>query len=228
MVPIDSAHSDSENPRLLDALAAGNSSTRLKAALAIGSRPEPGFVDVLVARCAIEPDFFVRDMLTWALTRLPAEITVPKLRAELRSARAQARSQALHTLSKIGDRSAWPAITPSLLHDTDDEVARTAWRAAVVLVPDEEKGALAAELATQFGRGDRQVRLSLSRALAALGDVVEPILRTAMAHHDPTVRAHAGATERLLHDPDAGFDLAVDEATRVVALGPHREETSEC
>ncbi|MFG2104387.1 HEAT repeat domain-containing protein [Micromonospora echinaurantiaca] len=228
MVPIDSAHSDSENRRLLDALAAGNSSTRLKAALAIGSRPEPGFVDALVARCAVEPDFFVRDMLTWALTRLPAQITVPKLRAELRSARAQARSQALHTLSKIGDRSAWPAITPSLLHDTDDEVARTAWRAAVVLVPDDEKGALAAALATQFGRGDRQVRLSLSRALAALGDVVEPILRTAMAHHDPTVRAHAGATERLLRDPDAGFDLGVDEARRVVALGPHREETREC
>ncbi|MFI5488308.1 HEAT repeat domain-containing protein [Micromonospora echinaurantiaca] len=228
MVPIDSAHRDVQDTRLLDALAAGNSSTRLKAALAIGSRPEPGLVDALVARCAVEPDFFVRDMLTWALTRLPAQITVPKLRAELRSARAQARSQALHTLSKIGDRSVWPAITPSLLHDTDDEVARTAWRAAVVLVPDEEKGALAAELATQFGRGDRQVRLSLSRALAALGDVVEPILRTAMAHHDPTVRAHAGATERLLRDPDAGFDLAVDEARRVVALGPHREETSEC
>ncbi|WP_449560160.1 HEAT repeat domain-containing protein [Micromonospora echinaurantiaca] len=228
MVPIDSAHRDVQHTRLLDALAAGNSSTRLKAALAIGSRPEPGLVDALVARCAVEPDFFVRDMLTWALTRLPAQITVPKLRAELRSARAQARSQALHTLSKIGDRSAWPAITPSLLHDTDDEVARTAWRAAVVLVPDEEKGALAAELATQFGRGDRQVRLSLSRALAALGDVVEPILRTAMAHRDPTVRAHAGATERLLRDPDAGFDLAVDEARRVVALGPHREETSEC
>uniref|UniRef100_UPI0018EEBF30 HEAT repeat domain-containing protein n=1 Tax=Micromonospora sp. S4605 TaxID=1420897 RepID=UPI0018EEBF30 len=225
---MDSAHRDVQDTRLLDALAAGNSSTRLKAALAIGSRPEPGLVDALVARCAVEPDFFVRDMLTWALTRLPAQITVPKLRAELRSARAQARSQALHTLSKIGDRSAWPAITPSLLHDTDDEVARTAWRAAVVLVPDEEKGALAAELATQFGRGDRQVRLSLSRALAALGDVVEPILRTAMAHHDPTVRAHAGATERLLRDPDAGFDLAVDEARRVVALGPHREETSEC
>jgi HEAT repeat protein len=183
---------------------------------------------VLVARCAIEPNFFVRDMLTWALTRLPPEITVPKLRAELRSAHAQARSQALHTLSKIGDRSVWPAITRSLLHDADDEVARAAWRAAVVLVPDEEKGALAAELATQFGRGDREVRLSLSRALAALGDVVEPILRTAMAHHDPTVRVHASATERLLRDPDAAFDLAVDEAKRVVALGPHREGTTAC
>ena len=201
------------NPQqLLDALAAGNSSRRLAAALAAGTRPEAGFVDALVARCAIEPDFFVRDMLTWALTRLPPEITVPRLRAELRSDRVQARSQALHTLSKIGDRSAWPAITRSLLHDADDEVARSAWRAAVVLVPDGEREGLAAELATELGRGDREIRLSLSRALVALGDVVEPVLRTAMASRDPAVRAHADATQRLLRDPDAGFDLAVDEA----------------
>jgi HEAT repeat protein len=214
--------------RLLGALAAGNSSRRLAAALAIGTHPEPGFIDALIERCAIEPDFFVRDMLTWALTRHPPEITIPKLCAELRSEHAQARSQALHTLSKIADPAAWPAITRSLLHDADDEVARSAWRAAVVLVPPEATENLAAELAMQFGRGDLEVRLSLSRALVALGDVVEPALRTAMASHDPTVRAHAGATERLLLDPDAGFDLAVDQARRVVALGPDREETTTC
>lgn len=224
MVPINSRHWNSPDTRLRDALAAGNSSTRLKAALAIGTRPAPDFIDALVARCAIEPDFFVRDMLTWALTRHPSEITVPKLCAELSSERAQARSQALHTLSKIGDKDAWPALTRSLLHDSDDDVARSAWRAAVVLVPDGEKAVLAAELASQLGRGDRDVRLSLSRALLALGDVIEPILEAATASHDPTVRAHASATRRLLHDPDAGFDLAVDEARRVVALGPDRKE----
>ncbi|MFF0531723.1 HEAT repeat domain-containing protein [Nocardia amikacinitolerans] len=227
MVPINS-HRNAQDTRLLDALADGNSSTRLKAAMAIGTHPAPAFVDVLVERCAIEPDFFVRDMLTWALTRLPPEVTVPKLRAELVSGRAQARSQALHTLSKIGNENAWPAITRSLLHDTDDEVARSAWRAAVVLAPEGEKQELAAELATEWGRGDREVRLSLSRALVALGDVIEPILRAAMASHDPTVRAHANATRQLLHDPDAGFDLAVDEARRVVALGPDRKEEAAC
>jgi hypothetical protein len=30
-------------------------------------------------------------------------------------------------------REAWPAITRSLLRDSDDEVARSAWRAAVAL-----------------------------------------------------------------------------------------------
>jgi hypothetical protein len=36
------------------------------------------------------------------------------------------------------------------------------------------------------------------------------------------VQAHARATETLLRDPEAGFDAAVAEATRVVALGPDR------
>jgi HEAT repeat protein len=228
VVPINSPHRNSPDTRLLDALGAGNSSTRLQAALAAGTHPDPELIDTLVARCAIEPDFFVRDMLTWALTRFPAEITVPRLRAELRSERAQARSQALHTLSKIGDATAWPAITRSLLHDADDEVARSAWRAAVVLVPAEEQKWLAAELAAQLGRGDRNVRLSLSRALVALGDVIEPVLQTGLASLDPTVRAHARATQRLLLDPDAGFDPDVDEAKRIVALGPERVEGTAC
>lgn len=208
------------NTHPIAALAAGDASTRLKAALAIGSNPEPGLADTLIARCAIDPDFYVRDMLTWALTRLPSEITVPKLLAELRSERTQARSQALHTLSKIKDSSAWPAITRSLLRDPDDEVARSAWRAAVVLAPDGQEKALAEELAAQLGRGGRQVQLSLSRALVTLGEeAVGPVLRKAMACGDPGVRAHARATERLLRDPDAGSENAVNEAKRIFALG---------
>lgn len=216
----NSTGSNSPDARLRDALSAGQSSTRLHAALAAGTNPNPELLDALVARCAVEPDFFVRDMLTWALNRLPSEITVPRLCAELRAERAQARSQALHTLSKIGDRSAWPAITRSLLHDPDDEVARSAWRAAVILVPDGEQERLTVELVAQLGRGDRNVKLSLSRALVALGDAIEPALRAGLASDDSTVRAHAHATELLLHDPEAGFDTAIDEANRIVALGP--------
>jgi HEAT repeat protein len=201
-------------------LAADDESVRLKAALAAGSYPQPGLLDVLVERCAVEPDFYVRDMLTWALLRLPPEITVPRLIDELRSERAQARSQALHTLSKIKHAGAWPAITRSLLRDADDEVARSAWRAAVVLVPNGQEKELAEELAAQLGRGDRDVQLSLSRALVALGEeVIEPLLRTAAASADPAVQAHARATERILRDPGAGSERAVDAAKRRFVLG---------
>ena len=204
---------------VIAALAAENGSTRLRAALAIGSNPEPGLIDILIARCAIEPDFYVRDMLTWALTRFPSEITVPRLLGELRSQSAQARSQALHTLSKIKDCRAFSAITQSLLCDPDDDVARSAWRAAVILVPDGQKSELAAELAAQFGRGGRELQLSLSRAFVALGaEAVEPVLRKAMVSDAPGVRAHAIATERLLTDPHAGSELAIHEAKRQFAL----------
>ncbi|GAA4973929.1 HEAT repeat domain-containing protein [Actinoplanes utahensis] len=206
---------------LVRALGAADASVRLRAVLAVGTDADPGLVDALVTRCAVEPDFFVRDMLTWALTRLPAAVTVPRLVVETRSEVARARAQALHTLSKIGDRGAWAAVTPVLLRDDDDEVARTAWRAAVALVPDGERVVLAEELGSQLGRGDRRMRLSLSRALAGLGaEVVEPVVAVALGSADPVVRAHAAATRRLLVDPEAGFEVAVDEAIRVVALGP--------
>nr|WP_231618732.1 HEAT repeat domain-containing protein [Nonomuraea sp. SBT364] len=210
---------DIDPVRALEALEHGHASVRLRAAMAVGTAPDPRYVGPLVRRCAIEPDFPVRDMLTWALTRHAASLTVPQLLRELGSQGAQARSQALHTLSKIGDRRAWPAITRELLADADDEVARSAWRAAVVLVPEDEKPGLAAALSAQLGRGGRETQLSLSRALAALGEVSTPMLSAAAAHPDPRVRAHAIATRRLLDDPGTGFEYAIEEAKRIVALG---------
>lgn len=209
---------DTNRMRAVQGLENSNSSVRLQAALAVGAAPDPRFIDRLIERCATEPDFYVRDMLTWALTRHSPSLTTPKLVDQLRSGRAQARSQALHTLSKIGDRRVWPAITRALLTDADDEVARGAWRAAVVLVPEGEEPALAAVLATQLGRGGRETQLSLSRALVALGEVSMPTLRAAMTDPDPRVRQHAIATQRLLRDPDAGFESTIEEAKRVVIL----------
>ncbi|MFJ8032246.1 MULTISPECIES: HEAT repeat domain-containing protein [unclassified Streptomyces] len=222
---ISTQETDAE--RALQGLEDGRASVRLRAALALGTAPEPRFVDKLVQRSAVEPEFFVRDMLTWALTRHPVDTTLPALLREVRAKSAQARSQALHTLSKIGDPRAWPAITSTLLSDPDIEVARSAWRAAVVLVPEGEEHALATVLVTQLGRGGRETHLSLSRALVALGDV--PPLLAATTAPDPVVRAHALATRRLLRDPDAGFACAIEEAKRVVALGgPGQEGRQAC
>lgn len=209
--------------RYMKADLAEKASTRLKEVLAMGSRPHPDQVGTLVSRCATEPDFYVRDMLTWALTRHPPELVVPRLLAELHSPIAQARSQALHTLSKIKDASTWPAITSALLRDADDEVAKSAWRAAVILVPDGQKKDLAVQLGSQLGRGDRQVHLSLSRSLIALGEeAIAPVLRAAMAGNDAAVRAHAIATEKLLRNPDAAFTTDVDEARRTFVITKER------
>ncbi|MFW0785894.1 HEAT repeat domain-containing protein [Gordonia sp. CPCC 206044] len=203
---------------IVAALGADDASRRLRAALDAGTAADQDFADALVARCRVEPDFFVRDMLTWALCRLPAGPTVETLLGELESVNPQARAQALHTLSKIGDRRAMPAVV-SLLHDPDDEVARSAWRAAVVLVATGGQARLANALAEEFARGDRDTWLSLSRAFVALGDHAEATVAAHCAHPDPSVRAHAEATRRLMRDPDAAFEVSLDEARRVRAVG---------
>lgn len=219
VVPINPTSRTPRNTRVADALAAPDASVRLQAALAVGSNPDAGFLEVLVERCAVEPDFFVRDMLSWALTRLSPDITLPRVRQELESELAQARSQALHVLSKIGDERAWVWITRDLLRDADDDVARTAWRVAVALVPEDAREELLEELVLQLGRGDREVQLSLSRSLVGLGAVVESALRQAAVDPDLSVAAHAQATELLRQDPQTGFDAAIDEAKRAIALG---------
>lgn len=217
---MNTTNETTQTDRIANALEAKDSSVRLQAAMAAGSQPDPELLDTLIERCAVEPDFFVRDMLSWALIRLPAEITLPRVRKELDSERTQARSQALHTLSKIKDKSAWPWITREMLRDPDDEVARTAWRVSVVLVPDEERKNLSEELVLHLGRGDRDTQLSLSRSLVDLGHVIESALEKAAQNPDASVAAHAKATKTLLHDPEAGFDSATDEAKRVVLMGP--------
>lgn len=191
---------------LTEALAAGGSSERLQAALAAGTRPEAAYLEPLVARCAIEPDFYVRDMLTWALMRLPGELVLPRIIAELDAGAPQARSQALHTLSKLRDERAWPAITASHLHDPDDEVARAAWRTAAGLVPEEQRSRLAEELASELGRGGLEVMRSLSRAFVELGETATPALEAAATGEGIAAR-HAGATLRLLGDPGSTFFL---------------------
>ena len=202
--------------RLRAALTAESASDRLQAALSAGTHPNPAFVEALVERCAVETDFYVREMLTWALVRHPASIAVPLVIDQTRSQLPQARSQALHTLSKIGDPLGWEAITPALLLDADDDVARTAWRAAVVLVPEQREGELATTLSALLGRGGRDSKLSLTRALAELGDAAWPALNEASTHPNLDVRIHAAATARIIDDPDEGFDSAMYEATKSV------------
>ena len=61
MAPMDYAGSDL---RLGAALQAETSSARLNSALVAGTNPDPRFVELLLERSAVEPDFFMRDPRT--------------------------------------------------------------------------------------------------------------------------------------------------------------------
>ena len=179
---------------LQELLNSPNQSVRLKAALAAGTYPNPDQIDILILQCASESDFFVRDTLSWALMRHDQTSVVAQLKIELKSENSQARSQALHTLSKIGDKENYVLITRDLLLDSDDFVASTAWRSASVLVPDEDKPALVDLLISQLGRGDSDTQFGLTRFLCAIGEpIVAPLMQAAQSA-DEIVRTQAEFT----------------------------------
>lgn len=206
------------NANWLAALGSEDTALRLKAVMFAGQRPDAAQIEPLVALCRVEQDFYVRDTLTWALIMHDRDTVLDRVLEELASPIAQARAQALHTITKIGDRRAWPSITRELLLDEDEAVARTAWRAASGLVPDGERAELVAVLATQFGRGDRTTRIGLSRAFSVLGPEFLPVVARLKLSDDPGVRQHAAATERLIRNPDERFEDAIAAADRIVNL----------
>ena len=175
-------------------LASDDQSVRLKAALAAGTYPRLDFIEVLLSQCRHEPDFFVRDTLSWALMRQEREAVMRGLIPELTSPIAQARSQAVHTLSKIGDKENYSLISLSLLLDPEDSVASTAWRAASVLVPDDQKDALVKVLITQLGRGDSDTQFALTRFLCAIGDEILEPLKEAAKSSNEEIRVQAEFT----------------------------------
>jgi len=179
---------------LQDYLNSPEQSIRLKAALAAGTSPQPEFIEILIHQCATESDFFVRDTLSWALMRQDREQVVERLAVELKSPIPQARSQALHTFSKIGDQANYSRITPEHLFDPADSVASTAWRAASVLVPEGEKAKLVKLLVTQLGRGDGDTQFGLTRCLCNIGEAIVEPLREAAKSEDETIRVHAEIT----------------------------------
>ena len=179
---------------LEEVLKSPDQSVRLKAALAAGTYPNPDHIKVLIRQCAIEGDFFVRDTLSWALMRHDQKSVVEHLKVELNSENTQARSQALHTLSKIGDKENYALITRELLLDPDDFVASTAWRSASVLVPEKDKPALVELLISQLGRGDSDTQFGLTRFLCAIGQPIIAPLKQAAQSSDEVIRTQAEIT----------------------------------
>ena len=174
------------------------SSKRLAAALAAGSQPNQDFVEVLIVQASVEPDFFVRDMLTWALLRQDLDKVFVRVQDELRSSIPQARSQALHTLTKTGKSEAWKLVSDDLLFDKDSSVRRAAWRVASMFTPGTEREILAKKLIPLLGLGDEDEWMSLSRALALIGEDSEPLLRGMDDSPDARIATHARFTLDLI------------------------------
>jgi hypothetical protein len=190
----------------------------LRTALNAGTYPESEYIETLVRRSAIEPDFYVREMLVWALIRHESELVVNRLLPELKSEIPQARSQALHTFSKLDDKKLYRYISTELLFDATDFVAMTAWRAASKLAPEGEGLELGQILKHQLGRGDFEVQHALSRAFCAIGDSILGLLEEASKSTHEKVQEHARFTLAIFHNPWSERKLALEFAKKLDAL----------
>ena len=203
---------------LREAFTNPDASKRLNLAMNVGTFPSDSYIDVLVDQFLVETDFYVRDTLTWALLNQNREKVTQRIVAEINSPYPQMRSQCLHTLSKIGDPATWPAITRQHLTDPNDAIAKTAWRAAVILVPDWQVSELVEVLCTQLGRGDARTQLSLSKALLNLEEPALEVLKQFLTDDKINVREHAEKTFRLHNDHVAEYVKSIEAAKRNKSL----------
>lgn len=171
---------------------------RIRAAMDLGTWTASESAPALVEQLGMDPSHNVRETLTWAILRM-ADAAHPHLLAALGSGRWLARLQACHVLSKLGDPADATALLP-VIADPVDAVASRAWWAAGQTRADWLAGALVAQL----GRGDSEVRNSLSIALDELGDAaVFPLVGALRTGETASVREHAADTLALLGSPRA-------------------------
>ncbi|MPY67910.1 MerR family transcriptional regulator [Deinococcus sp. SDU3-2] len=170
---------------------------RIRAALDLGAAQHRAALPELIGRLGSEPDFFVRENLTWATVRMGPD-AVPLLLKLLESPDAATRLQAVHTLSKIADPASAGALN-RVVHDPDDEVARKAIFALGQMGNPEALSTLMAGI----GHPDPERRTTLSTALVAFGEAaLRPLLET-LRHPDGQKRTHAADVLGLLGDPVA-------------------------
>lgn len=200
---------------MLDGLANPDKDVRQAAAIALGELADDCTAETLARRLWDEPDFYVRETLTWALTQV-APPARPAVVDALSDPRPEARTQALHVLSKFADPEVVPDILP-LLRDESESVAEKA-RWALSRIGDPRA---VPELARLLGHGDLETRNGLTTTLAAFAAHAVPSTTEALSSTDAAVRQHAadvlchiGAPAAEEAAPDLGRALG-DPDTRV-------------
>lgn len=191
------------------------SMNNLQAVMTAGIKADPHTIPALIKQCGVEEDFYVRDMLTWALTRMPQDEVIPLLVTELDAETPFGASQALHTFSKLKNTSVWAELKsrPQLLHRSDTKV--TAWRSYAGLVPEKDAPWLLEELGQELDQGDTDTQRSLSRAIVELGNRGASISAFLGRFKGP----HTRATLALWEDPDADFAANLHLARKVDNMG---------
>ena len=174
---------------------------RVQAALDVGALNAPGAAGVLVEALAADPDFFVRETITWSIVRLGAAAT-PLLLDRLKDDSPSVRHDAVHALSKIGDPRALEALVAIL----GDESSKVVCKAAFALGQIGDTSAIPA-LVGLLGRDDRELESALNAVLERFGaGAVQPLVE-ALADANWRTREQAADALRGIGDPGAAPGL---------------------
>lgn len=158
---------------------------RIQEALTFGERKDVDALEDLVRGLRDDPDFFVRETITWALMRL-GDLAVDPLVELTRNPEARVRHDAVHALGKIGyDRAALP-VWERLSDDDPAVIAKAAYTLGVF----RERGA-APELACLLMHDRAEVRTAAGEALERLGHLALEALSTALTGADRDGRRRA-------------------------------------
>lgn len=179
------------------ALADPDKNIRIRAALDLGAAQERSALPELVARLVQEPDFFVREHLTWAVVRMGPD-AAPLLTELLEHPSAAARLQAVHALSKMPDPIGAATLSQAV-HDPDSEVARK----AIFALGQRQQVADLVPLLAALGHTDTEHRTTVSTALAQFGRAALAPLTEALQAPQAEQRAHAAEVLGLLGEPAA-------------------------
>lgn len=172
-------------------------SMRQRAALYLGTHADDSLAGDLVSLLVTEPDFYVRETLTWAVVTR-SKSTYPLLVEALHD-EGPARVQVLHALSKIREPASVAEILP-LTDDEDDAVAAKSWWA---LGRIGTPGAVIA-LIDHLGVEDEFRRRELTRALEQAGEAaVEGLAARLRDDPEQSVRRHAAEALLAIGDPAA-------------------------
>lgn len=217
---------DTALPALLEQLADPDKNARLRAVMALGQLADASALPAMFARLRLEPDFFVRDNLSWAIASCGA-VAVEPLIALLEDAQPAVRYQAAHALSKLRDARAVDALV-ARLHDDDADVAQ---KAVFALGRIGDARALPA-LVAQIGTGSREMRTRREETLEAFGASAVPHVAALLSHADTAVRVEVIEVLGVIGGEPVASALAqaLDDASwevRFAAINALRGHTSE-
>lgn len=168
---------------------------RQQSVVSLGQTPHPELAADIARVLWHEPDFFVRETLTWVLIQTPGPAVQAAQRILVDADRAT-RLQALHVLSKVADPTTVNTVT-DYIDDPDSAVAEKA-RYALARIGDPQVIPL---LVARLGDDDLTTRDAMTKTLVEFGTAAVPALAGALEAPEPTVRAHAAEVLCFIGSP---------------------------